>query len=160
MNMLGHDNSSRSKLYKTMTEQQFDEVISAIIDGKYSWACMLILEFAGYNPLYYIPRRTYDRLKKENRCKDGDRSTKRFTGELNADGSVDNVTDFPLSETHSTRSYRTEIRDLTYLEQADMKAQKAKGRGLEALDSGWVDPDLEPDKLKALYLKVASWFSC
>lgn len=159
MNMLGHENSSRSKLYKTMTEQQFDEVISAIIDGKYSWACMLILEFAGYNPLYYIPRRTYDRLKKENRRKDGDRSNTRFASKLNADGLADNVTDFPLPDNHSTRSHRTEIRDLTYLEQADLKAQKLKGRGLEVLDGGQVDPDLDPHKLKTLYLRVSSWFS-
>ena len=43
-----------SQLTKTMTEDQFDRVVGAISSGKYSWACLLILRFAGYNPLHYI----------------------------------------------------------------------------------------------------------
>jgi hypothetical protein len=49
-----------------MTEEQFCQVVEAIINGKYSWACLLILQFAGYNPLHYIPYRTYNRLMKDN----------------------------------------------------------------------------------------------
>jgi hypothetical protein len=45
-----------------MTQEQFSEVVAAITDGKYSWACVLILRFANYNPLHYIPYRTYQRL--------------------------------------------------------------------------------------------------
>jgi hypothetical protein len=52
---------------KTMTEDQFDRVVDAIALGKYSWACLLILRFAGYNPLHYIPHRTYNRLMKSYR---------------------------------------------------------------------------------------------
>lgn len=51
---------------RTMTEEQFCQVVDAILNGKYSWACLLILQFAGYNPLHYIPYRTYNRLMKEN----------------------------------------------------------------------------------------------
>jgi hypothetical protein len=51
---------------RTMTEDQFCQVVEAILNGKYSWACLLILQFAGYNPLHYIPYRTYNRLMKEN----------------------------------------------------------------------------------------------
>lgn len=51
---------------RTMTEDQFCQVVSAILNGKYSWACLLILQFSGYNPLHYIPYRTYNRLMKEN----------------------------------------------------------------------------------------------
>jgi arginine utilization protein RocB len=51
---------------KVMTLEQFTQVIEAIAEGKYSWACVLILRFAGYNPLHYIPYRTYNRLDKEN----------------------------------------------------------------------------------------------
>ncbi|NEQ28069.1 MAG: HetP family heterocyst commitment protein, partial [Microcoleus sp. SIO2G3] len=29
-----------------------------------SWACVLILRSAGYNPLHYLPYRTYARLVK------------------------------------------------------------------------------------------------
>ncbi|NJN86691.1 MAG: HetP family heterocyst commitment protein [Leptolyngbyaceae cyanobacterium SL_7_1] len=49
-----------------MTTEQFTQVVDAILEGKYSWACVLILRFAGYNPLHYIPYRTYNRLMKDN----------------------------------------------------------------------------------------------
>lgn len=51
---------------RAMTEDQFCQVVDAILNGKYSWACLLILQFSGYNPLHYIPYRTYNRLMKEN----------------------------------------------------------------------------------------------
>ena len=51
---------------KAMTPEQFTQVVEAILDGKYSWACVLILRFTGYNPLHYIPYRTYNRLMKDN----------------------------------------------------------------------------------------------
>jgi hypothetical protein len=46
--------------------EQLDEIIAAILAGKYSWACFLLLRCAGYNPLDYIPYRTFNRLLKEN----------------------------------------------------------------------------------------------
>lgn len=49
-----------------MTSEEFDQVIEAIAQGRYSWACILILRIAGYNPLHYLPYRTYRRLIKEN----------------------------------------------------------------------------------------------
>jgi hypothetical protein len=54
------------RLDKVMSTEQFTQVIEAILDGKYSWACVLILRFAGYNPLHYIPYRTYNRLIKDH----------------------------------------------------------------------------------------------
>jgi len=51
---------------KTINDQQLDEVVSAILAGKYSWACVLMLKFAGYNPIHYIPYRTYHRIVKDN----------------------------------------------------------------------------------------------
>ena len=56
----------KNRVDKAMTPEQFTQVVDAILDGKYSWACVLILRFAGYNPLHYIPYRTYNRLMKEN----------------------------------------------------------------------------------------------
>ena len=47
--------------------EQFNQIIEAITDGRYSWACVLILRCIGYNPIHYIPQRTYSRLIKENR---------------------------------------------------------------------------------------------
>jgi hypothetical protein len=58
----------QGKLDKVMTTEQFNQIVEAILAGKYSWACVLILRFAGYNPLHYIPYRTYNRLIKDNYC--------------------------------------------------------------------------------------------
>ncbi|MEO1376764.1 MAG: HetP family heterocyst commitment protein [Cyanobacteria bacterium J06635_10] len=49
-----------------MNNKQIEEVIKAILARKYSWACVLILRFHGYDPVDYIPYRTYIRLLKEN----------------------------------------------------------------------------------------------
>ncbi|MBD2103495.1 HetP family heterocyst commitment protein [Leptolyngbya sp. FACHB-261] len=49
-----------------MTSEQLDQVITAVMAGKYSWACVLMLRFHGYDPLLYLPYRTYNRLIKEN----------------------------------------------------------------------------------------------
>lgn len=49
-----------------MNKKQVEEVIKAILARKYSWACVLILRFHGYDPVDYIPYRTYIRLLKEN----------------------------------------------------------------------------------------------
>jgi hypothetical protein len=51
-----------------MSADQIETITAAIIDGKYSWACVLILRYAGYNPADYLPYRTYRRLIQENRC--------------------------------------------------------------------------------------------
>lgn len=49
-----------------MNNKQVEEVVEAILARKYSWACVLILRFHGYDPVDYIPYRTYIRLLKEN----------------------------------------------------------------------------------------------
>lgn len=59
--------SSQSSFQNTITTEQLNQIIEAITDGRYSWACVLILRFVGYNPLHFIPQRTYSRLLKENR---------------------------------------------------------------------------------------------
>lgn len=61
---------SNTKIDKVMSSEQFTQIIEAILEGKYSWACVLILRFAGYNPLHYIPYRTYNRLIKDH-CQTG-----------------------------------------------------------------------------------------
>ena len=52
---------------KVMNPAQFEQVMAAIVEGKYSWACVLVLRFAGYNPAHFIPYRTYKRLIRNNR---------------------------------------------------------------------------------------------
>ena len=56
----------RRKSDRLANPEHLDQVIEAIIDGKYSWACVLLLRMAGFNPLQYIPYRTYNRLLKDN----------------------------------------------------------------------------------------------
>lgn len=58
--------SSQKNFHSTITNDQLEQVIAAISNGRYSWACVLILRFIGYNPLHFIPQRTYSRLIKEH----------------------------------------------------------------------------------------------
>jgi hypothetical protein len=39
-----------------------DQMLHSILNGEYSWACVLFLREFGYDPLSYIPYRTYVRL--------------------------------------------------------------------------------------------------
>jgi hypothetical protein len=55
-----------TEIGKRINTEQIEQIIKEIIAGKYSWACVLILRFAGYNPIDYIPYRTYIRLLKNN----------------------------------------------------------------------------------------------
>lgn len=64
--MYQNNSGKNSNLSKSIQPEQFDQLVEAILAGKYSWACVLILRFAGYNPLHYIPYRTYNRLLKEH----------------------------------------------------------------------------------------------
>lgn len=109
-------NYSDSKLDRVMTEEQFNQIVEAIISGKYSWACLLILRFSGYNPLHYIPYRTYNRLMKINR-EQKPRSEEHTT-----------VADRSRSvSAKSTRKSSTKLRDLCCLEEIDRPSKSVKG---------------------------------
>ncbi|NER84425.1 MAG: HetP family heterocyst commitment protein [Leptolyngbya sp. SIO1D8] len=64
---------------KVMNPAQFERVMTAIVEGKYSWACVLVLRFAGYNPAHFIPYRTYKRLIRSNRKSNTEKSTANAT---------------------------------------------------------------------------------
>ncbi|WP_445632030.1 HetP family heterocyst commitment protein [Nostoc sp. DSM 114167] len=99
-----------SNLDKTVKAQQFDKVVEAILAGKYSWACVLMLRFGGYNPLHYIPYRTYNRLLKEN--SQADRTKQQQTENLKM---LKHAHD-SQSENHASSSCLSKIKDLAYLE--------------------------------------------
>ena len=63
--------SAQNDFHSAITPEQFNHIIEAIADGRYSWACVLILRCIDYNPIHYIPQRTYSRLIKENRQDSG-----------------------------------------------------------------------------------------
>lgn len=52
--------------FKTIDLKELNQIVAAILAGKYSWACVLFLHYLDYNPMHYIPYRTYNRLLKEN----------------------------------------------------------------------------------------------
>ena len=90
--MYSQSSYSSQKMDKAMNIDQFNQVVDAILAGKYSWACVLILRFSGYNPLHYIPYRTYNRLlkdnaqvKKQNTDKNNINTSSQGTASLSAD---------------------------------------------------------------------------
>lgn len=63
--MRQQDNYNSQNVNK-INNEQVDQIVKSIIAGKYSWACVLLLRYSGYNPIDYIPYRTYIRLIKNN----------------------------------------------------------------------------------------------
>ena len=51
--------------HEPSNSREIEQVIQAILEGKYSWACVLMLRTMGHNPSEYMPYRTYTRLMKE-----------------------------------------------------------------------------------------------
>ncbi|MDJ0902278.1 MAG: HetP family heterocyst commitment protein [Xenococcus sp. MO_188.B8] len=123
---------SSSKLDRVMTTEQFNQIVEAIISGKYSWACVLILRFAGYNPLHYIPYRTYNRLLKDNRLQSRPQ-------EVVATSTVENKT---VRKSKSIRNSSKQLQNLSYLE--DLQEQSAKLRGSKGWDHYGPDFTLDP----------------
>ncbi len=101
-------NSANSQLDRVMSDDQFNQIVEAIISGKYSWACLLILRFSGYNPLHYIPYRTYNRLMKVNQ-----EPKPQLVSQSRS-----------LQSTHQSP---TKFHDLCCLEEVDRQSQKIKG---------------------------------
>lgn len=121
-----HSNSS-NKLDKAMTAEQFTQVVDAILAGKYSWACVLILRYAGYNPLHYIPYRTYNRLMKEN-------------NPAQLQKQRDDRNQPPACHEKTTCQNHTErIKDLAYLEQFSESHSSVRGGDRFIPAFSWLD---------------------
>ena len=110
-----------SNMGKKMNPEQFDQIVEAILGGKYSWACVLLLRFAGYNPLHYIPYRTYNRLLKEN-SKVG-----RVHQVQNENIKISQIT----SESNVSPSCLSKIKDLAYLEVVGKQKTEVRGGSIE-----------------------------
>ena len=134
----------RARSDKAISPEQFNQIIEAILAGKYSWACVLLLRFSGYNPLQYIPYRTYNRLLKEN-CQIG-RATHPEPDSINAEQSR-------INDQSSTRK----ITDLGYLEVVSDQHPKGKG---ENLDFAWNNSHQANSLLNVnLWDSKFSWFA-
>jgi hypothetical protein len=108
-------------LEQAMNREQFTQLVDAILEGKYSWACVLILRAASYNPLHYIPYRTYNRLMKEN-CQIGTQS-KNKTDSIN----TDKQTAAAKLSVVSSGKPASPIADLGYLEVVSEAQTKLRG---------------------------------
>lgn len=118
---MNHDMTSISNFNKGINPQQFDQIVEAILAGKYSWACVLMLRVAGYNPLHYIPYRTYNRLLKENS------STSRQQQQ-----ECETITITPSSADKSVpTNCLGKIKDLTYLEVVGKQKTEIRGGNME-----------------------------
>jgi len=112
------------KLDKTINSEQFNQVVEAILDGKYSWACVLILRFSGYNPVDYIPYRTYNRLLKEN-CQIG------LPSELKSH-KINPAHQFSETSSNGAPSgkHSRKLTDIDYLEMANEQHAQIRGGNL------------------------------
>jgi hypothetical protein len=124
--MYSYRSSAPKDCQKVMSHDQFNQVVEAISLGRYSWACVLILRFAGHNPVHFIPYRTYSRLLKENnqfaaRSRDESATTINQGVTKNAD-------------MHSSQPFNT-IRDLSHSEAIEYQDAKIQG-GKFPTDSG------------------------
>ena len=107
--MLSEKCSNSNQTTKSMTEDQFEEILNAILAGKYSWACVLILQVAGYNPLHYIPYRTYNRLIKDNRLSKNNHKSS-------------------VNKSNSSDGFKTkEIKDLNYIGEVEKENSQILG---------------------------------
>jgi hypothetical protein len=110
-----------SKRNKVMTPEQFNQVVVAITEGRYSWACVLILRFAGYNPVHFIPYRTYSRLVKENASHHVQQSSVNNTIERSQNHQVSMI-----ASVSSSRSL-VKVNDLSHLEAIEATENKLQG---------------------------------
>jgi hypothetical protein len=106
---------------KAVNPQQFDKVVEAILAGKYSWACVLMLRIVGYNPLHYIPYRTYNRLLKEN--SEASRTQQSHPS---------NATIGKSSEAHTSSSCLSKIKDLGYFEVVGKQKTEIRGGNIDS----------------------------
>ncbi len=118
---------ANQKFDKTITTEQLNQIVEAILAGKYSWACVLLLRCSGYNPLHYIPYRTYNRLTKEN-CQLGNTSDTESTKAYHINNSQNN-------SSCTAGSHLTLISDLPYVEDITEQKQSIKGGHLGVFDS-------------------------
>lgn len=112
---------SNSNFNKPISSEHLNQIIEAILDGKYSWACVLLLRCAGYNPLQYIPYRTYNRLLKENRNINPSNPSKTVAINKNKQDATSRFNE------KSSQKGLGKITDLAYLEAVDEPSKRLRG---------------------------------
>ncbi|MDJ0647901.1 MAG: HetP family heterocyst commitment protein [Xenococcaceae cyanobacterium MO_188.B19] len=146
--MSQHLIKSQTQLNKVIDPSKFELIVSAISSGKYSWACLLILRFTGYNPLHYIPYRTYSRLMKNNSQKTSVNQLQENYANQNQKSLTDQSTKVSSHQT----SYQ--INDLSYSEIVPQSEKKEVHGGNKVCVS--LDWDLSQNNFDFLALPIWS----
>ncbi|MBR8836723.1 MAG: HetP family heterocyst commitment protein [Stigonema ocellatum SAG 48.90 = DSM 106950] len=145
--------NNSGSLDKKINPEQLDRVVEAILAGKYSWACVLILRFAGYNPLHYIPYRTYNRLLKENS------QVSRANQQENENLKIAKLSSDNRSDSNVSPSCLSKIKDLAYLEVVGKQKREIRGGSLnqwlaiQIQDYQSIKPELTPETTEDLSLR-------
>ncbi len=126
-----------SNFDKAIKPEQFDQVVEAILAGKYSWACVLMLRFAGYNALHYIPYRTYNRLLKEN--SPVSKSNQRHDN-------MHMTKSASTSNSEISPSCLNKIKDLAYMEVVGKQKTEIRGGSLDE----WLSTQMHENQLNQL----------
>lgn len=115
----------KTEVATALDTEQLNEITEAILEGKYSWACFLLLRDVGYEPSEYIAYRTYYRLLKEHRESQPNKAPE-------ASKVYQRDRQFHQSPTYnsSSRKHLSTIKDLAYLER--VREQPVRVRGGEA----------------------------
>jgi hypothetical protein len=142
---------------KAINPEQLDRVVEAILAGKYSWACVLMLRFAGYNPLHYIPYRTYNRLLKEN--SPSEKSHQQRSDHL----SIAKSNNEKRSDGNLSPSCLSKIKDLAYLEVVGKQKREIRGGNMDEWlsaqigETPQIKSDLQLEKTQNNYLKLCEF---
>lgn len=112
---------SRAPIEPSIKPEHLTDIIEAIVDGKYSWACFLLLRCAGYNPCDYLPYRTYYRLVKENGAIQDGSELETRQSYLNREASV------KKSNCKESVKQVRNIKDLPHLEKVEAESRQVLG---------------------------------
>jgi len=118
--------SPQKNFNKAISPEQLNQVIEAITEGRYSWACVLILRFVGHNPLHFIPQRTYSRLIKENTQAQTTQST-LVSNTTTRNLSASLQSSMSSSAQRASTPVLNKIHDLDYIEPSDKKQTSLNG---------------------------------
>jgi hypothetical protein len=108
-----------------LKSEEMDQILGAIVSGKYSWACALILRFTGHEPLHYLPQRTYTRIMRENWYSPNHSHKNCPPAPVNPYPTWP-ANQAPQNQSQHNPSHRL-LRDLDYHDRADAQAESVQG---------------------------------
>ena len=114
--------------------EEMDKILGLILQGKYSTACLLLLESTGQDPLHYIPYRTYNRLQKQRQ------QAALASAEANRE---------KLRATEN--SLRSRLSDLDYVETVSDESASMPGGTASSIEPCWLQAATFSQAKKVVY---------